>query len=232
MDSLTTWFSTFGGGTGAPPQVGAALSAMLGAFLFSQILAWCYERTYRGVSYSVGFNHTLILGSVSASLLAFAMQRSVVAGLGLLAAVSIIRFRSTLKSPRDLVFMMGALTFGIAAGIGAVAEAAVGCLLFCLIAFYLNAAPFGSHARFDGVLRFRTPVTTQVEGRVEPILERCCRRHLLLSVAEVAQGSFVEHAYQIKFRSVGDRESLIHALRDELDVRDVRMLMQDAALEV
>lgn len=232
MDSLTSWFSTFGGGTGGPPQVGAAVAAMLGAFLFAQVLAWCYERTYRGISYSVGFNHTLILGSVSASLLVFSMQRSLIAGIGLLAAVSIIRFRSTLKSPRDLVFMMGALTFGIASGIGATAEAAAGCLLFCLIAFYLNAAPFGSHARFDGVLRFRTPVATQVEGRVEPILDRCCRRHLLLSVAEVAQGSFVEHAYQIKFRSMGDREALITSLREELDVRDVRMLMQDAALEV
>jgi hypothetical protein len=48
----------------------------------------------------------------------------------------------------------------------------------------------------------------------------------------VAQGSFVEHAYQIKFRTMGDREALITSLREELDVRDVRMLMQDAALEV
>lgn len=50
MDSLSSWFSSFGGVTGGPPQVGAAVTAMLAAFLFSQVLAWCYERTYRGVS--------------------------------------------------------------------------------------------------------------------------------------------------------------------------------------
>jgi hypothetical protein len=91
------------------------LTALLGAFVFGQVLAWTYERTYRGLSYSRGFSHTLVLVCISASILVLAMQFSLLAGLGLFGILSMIRFRTDLKTPRDLIFVMGAATHCVSA---------------------------------------------------------------------------------------------------------------------
>ncbi|MFP8880691.1 MAG: hypothetical protein VCE43_15290, partial [Myxococcota bacterium] len=61
----------------------APLTALVGAFVFGQLLAWTYERTYSGLSYSRGFSHTLVLVCISASILVLSMQFSLLAGLGL-----------------------------------------------------------------------------------------------------------------------------------------------------
>ena len=99
------------------------LKALVAAFVFGQVLAWTYERTYRGLSYSRGFSHTLVLACVAASILVLAMQYSLVAGIGLFGVLSMIRFRTDLKTSRDLVFVMGSACVGVACGVGAVLEA-------------------------------------------------------------------------------------------------------------
>ena len=80
----------------------APISALLGAFVFGQVIAWAYERTYRGLSYSRGFSHTLVLVAISASILVLSMQHSILAGLGLFGVLSMIRFRTDLKTPRRI----------------------------------------------------------------------------------------------------------------------------------
>ncbi|MBN1944618.1 MAG: DUF4956 domain-containing protein [Bradymonadales bacterium] len=210
-----------------------SLRALLAAFVFGQIIAWAYERTYRGLSYSTGVTHTLILSSMSAALLLLAMKHSLFAGLSLLAALSMIRFRTTLKASKDLVYLMAAITLGVACGANALIPAAIGCLSFTAVSFYLHAGPFRSRARFDGVLRFRTEPAGQdaIEQRLQALLNRHCRRYSLLSVGEVAQGSFIERAYQIKFKLGLAHDELIAALRDQVMATDIRLLLQEATLE-
>ncbi len=52
----------------------APLSALVAAFVFGQALAWAYERTYRGLSYSRGSSHTLVLVCIAASILVRAAE--------------------------------------------------------------------------------------------------------------------------------------------------------------
>lgn len=209
----------------------APLSSLLGAFVFGQLLAWTYERTYRGLSYSRGFSHTLVLVCISASILVLAMQHSVLAGLGLFGILSMIRFRTDLKTPRDLVFVMGAATVGVASGVGAMLEAVMGASVFSLVALYLNAGPFGSRVRFDGVLRFRLPSETDAEPTLTRILRKHCRRRHLLATTEMDDGTQREHVYQVKFFADRDREELIESLRNELQANDTRLMLQDASSE-
>ena len=46
----------------------APLTALVAAFVFGQVFAWAYERTYSGLSYSRGFSHTLVLVCISAAI--------------------------------------------------------------------------------------------------------------------------------------------------------------------
>lgn len=209
----------------------APLSALVAAFVFGQVLAWTYERTYRGLSYSRGFSHTLVLVCIAASILVLSMQFSLLAGLGLFGVLSMIRFRTDLKTPRDLVFVMGAAVVGVACGVGALLEATLGATMFSLVALYLYAGPFGSRVRFDGVLRFRLPTDVDTEPALNKLMRLHCRRRYLLSTADIADGLLREHVYQVKFFRAQDREALLRALRAQLDASDARLMLQDATSE-
>jgi hypothetical protein len=214
-----------GGGWAEP------LRALVASFLFAQVLAWAYEYTYEGLGYSRGFSHTIVLTTISASTLVLAMRHSLLAGLGLFGVLSMIRFRSDLRTPRDLVFVMGSATVGVAAGIGATVVGAMGTVFFSAVCLYLAAGPFGSRMRFDGVLRFQVSAQVQVEPELQRLLRQYCRRQALLSLRELGGGDSREHSYQIKFFRTADREALMFALQDAFEVQDARLLLREASSE-
>ena len=209
----------------------APLTALVGAFVFGQVLAWTYERTYVGLSYSRGFSHTLVLVCISASILVLSMQFSLLAGLGLFGVLSMIRFRSDLKTPRELVFVMGSACLGVACGVGAILEASLGSGVFAAVALYLYLGPFGSRTRFDGVLRFQLSTEIDVEPNLTNLMRLHCRRRHLLSTLDIADGAEREHVYQVKFFDDRDREDLLQSLRQEFGALETRLMMQDATSE-
>src|SRR5689334_10528108 len=111
---------------GSTPAVAALLQAPLAAFVFGQGVAWTYELTFRGASYSRGFNQSILLAALFSTLVVLALGQSLMAGLGLFGVLSMIRFRTTLKSSRDLLFVMASAASGLAAGTGALAVGAAG----------------------------------------------------------------------------------------------------------
>lgn len=231
MDDVTRMLDSLSSSLSAHPTLLDSVTVLLAAFVFSQVLAWAYERTFRGLSYSADLTHTIILSAVSASLVVLAMKHSIVAGLGLLAALSMIRFRVTLRTSKDLVYIMSAMALGIACGANALVPAAAGCAAFVLVSLYLYVSPFGLRNKYDGVLRFRTETSRKLEPDLTDLLGSYCRRFVLLNVGEIAQGTRLEHAYQVKLRRDGDREALLAGLRERLSASDARLLMQETATE-
>lgn len=206
-------------------------SSLVGAFVFGQLIAWTYERTYQGLSYSRGFSHTLVLVCIAATILVLSMRYSMIAGLGLFGVLSMIRFRTDLKTPRDLVFVMGSACIGVAAGVEGWLVSGLGTATFTLVAVYLSAGPFGSRTRFDGVLRFRVNARGTSGSVIESLLGDFCRRYVLLSTAEGASGANTEHVYQVKFFKNADRGALVAALREQLSAEDTRLMLQDSTSE-
>jgi uncharacterized membrane protein YhiD involved in acid resistance len=207
------------------------LAALVGAFVFGQLLAWTYERTYSGLSYSRGFSHTLVLVCISAAILVLSMKFSLLAGLGLFGVLSMIRFRTDLKTPRDLVFVMGSACVGVACGVGALLEAFLGSTIFSVVSLYLYLGPFGSRTRFDGVLRFQLPAQVEAEPKLTSLMRLHCRRRHLLSTADVAGGNEREHVYQVKFFDDRDRDDLQKALRQDFGASETRLMLQDSTSE-
>ena len=207
------------------------LSSLVAAFVFGQLIAWTYERTYSGLSYSRGFSHSLVLVCISAAILVLSMQYSLYAGLGLFGVLSMIRFRTDLKTPRDLVFVMGSACIGVATGVEGWLVAFLGVAVFVGVSLYLAAGPFGSRTRFDGVLRFRVSATLKREQELETLLADFCRRVVLLSTADVQASQSIEHIYQVKFFETEDHGALLTALRDDFAAEDTRLMLQDSTSE-
>jgi hypothetical protein len=70
---------------------------------------YTYEKTFLGLSYSRNFVQALVLSSVVAATVMQAIGDNVGRGLGMLGALSIVRFRTSFKDPRDIMFLFAAL---------------------------------------------------------------------------------------------------------------------------
>jgi hypothetical protein len=207
-----------------------ASMALALSYVLGQLLAWVYELTYDGLSYSRKFADTLtLLTSISCAFVLLA-QRSLLAGLGLVAVVSLVRFRASVKAPHDLVFIMGSATFGLGAGLLAIEVTLAAFVAFCAFALFLSRDSLGSRRRFDGVLRLRCAADEQDGGALDAIFSRHCSRSVLLSASGGA-GEPVERSYQVKFKRDSAREALLQDLTSSRGVRDVRLLLEELNLE-
>ncbi|WP_226670511.1 DUF4956 domain-containing protein [Metabacillus litoralis] len=99
----------------------AALDILLGlltAFMAGAFIYVVYKYTYKGVLYSPSFNITLLVMTMITSLVIMTISTNVVLSLGMVGALSIVRFRTAIKDPLDVVFMFWAIAAGISSGAG------------------------------------------------------------------------------------------------------------------
>ncbi|HWI64325.1 MAG TPA: DUF4956 domain-containing protein [Symbiobacteriaceae bacterium] len=116
--------------------VSLGLAFALGLFLYI-----VYKRTFRGVLYSRSFNLSLIAITMVTALIIVAVTSNVVLSLGMVGALSIVRFRTAVKDPMDLVFLFWAIAIGIVTGAGLYMLGLVGSLVIGLVLFLLSRAP-------------------------------------------------------------------------------------------
>ena len=79
------------------------------AFILSSTIAWTYEKTFLGLSYSRNFVQGIVLSAVVAAMVMQAIGDNVGRGLGMMGALSVVRFRTSFKDPRDIMFIFAAL---------------------------------------------------------------------------------------------------------------------------
>nr|WP_276603610.1 DUF4956 domain-containing protein [Nannocystis pusilla] len=183
------------------------------------------------MSYSQGLVHSIVLGSIIACTLMLAIGGSIAAGLGIAGGLAIVRFRTALRDPRDMMFVFAGLGAGIAAGLGAHAAALCGAALFCFAVGSLTWIEFGSTHRLDGLLRFQLPADAD-EAAVMALLRRYTRFVALVTLREVAQGAALEHAYHVRFADPRRRVALVQAIEALPGAQDVSLLLQEPTVEL
>ena len=113
------------------------LFSLVLAFGVGLFIAWIYRRNYRGVMYSNNFTLTLVLMTLITCPVVMCIRESIALSMGMVGALSIVRFRTAVKDPLDTAYMFWALTMGILIGAGqyilaALTVAAIGALIFLL----------------------------------------------------------------------------------------------------
>ena len=104
------------------------LSFGIGLFIFL-----IYKKTYRGVMYSAGFGTTLVALTMITSIVILAVTSNVVLSLGMVGALSIVRFRTAIKDPLDIAFLFWAIGVGIILAAGMIPLAVIGSVCIGLI---------------------------------------------------------------------------------------------------
>ena len=108
--------------------IGLGFALVIGLFIFV-----IYKKTLTGVLYSNGFALTLVGLSLVTTLVIMAVTSNVVLSLGMVGALSIVRFRTAIKEPVEIVFLFWSLAVGIVIGAGMIPLAVIGSTIIGLI---------------------------------------------------------------------------------------------------
>ncbi len=104
--------------------IAMALSFAIGLFIF-----FIYKKTYAGVMYSSNFGVTLVALTMIATFVILAVTSNVVLSLGMVGALSIVRFRTAIKEPLDIAFLFWAIAAGIVLAAGMIPLAVFGSVI-------------------------------------------------------------------------------------------------------
>mgnify|MGYP000637466557 CR=1 FL=1 len=170
-------------------QIGPAVALVIGLFIFI-----IYKKTLTGVLYSSGFALTLVGLSLVTTLVIMAVTSNVVLSLGMVGALSIVRFRTAIKEPMDIAFLFWAIAAGIVLAAGLIPLAVVGSLFVGVVLLVFSRQKNGESPYILVV----HCADQDVEGQVRALVEARVRR-LNLKSKSVAPGQ-IELNYEVRLR--------------------------------
>lgn len=163
------------------------IAAMLSALVCGIVIFLVYRFCYRGVVYSDNFNILLVMITAITGFIIMTISSNVVLSLGMVGALSIVRFRTAIKDPLDIGFLFWAIAAGLTAGAGLYFAAVFGTILiaviyicfslikqqkrsYLLILRYADTAEENVNAVLGG-MKYRLKNKTRTEGAFELTVE-------------------------------------------------------------
>ena len=217
---------------------------MLMAFLLSTLLAFTYEKSTRNIVVSKNYLQALVLASLVSATVMQAIGDSLARGLGMLGALAIIRFRTTLRHPRNMMFMFASLAVGISCGVYGFNIAVIGTVTFCLVAFLLRFSPFSDVENLVGNLRFNMRLdASQSEEKVRKMVKPFCRKYVIQRMqisnkkTKVPEGEtpevyqIMEYELQVKLKDTVSPKEMIEKFNAIENVEQVRFSLKNASIE-
>ena len=107
--------------------------ALILAFGIGLFIFFVYKKTYSGVMYSASFGTTLVALTMITTVVILAVTSNVVLSLGMVGALSIVRFRTAIKEPLDIAFLFWSIAVGIVLAAGMIPLAVIGSVIIGVI---------------------------------------------------------------------------------------------------
>ena len=142
-----------------------AMAFCLGMFIF-----FVYKKTYQGVMYSSSFGTTLVALTMITTIVILAVTSNVVLSLGMVGALSIVRFRTAIKDPMDLVFLFWSIGIGIICGAGFAAIAVITSIALTIVIFIFS----NMHGAKESQLLVVNADSHDIESQIMEIVEEHC----------------------------------------------------------
>lgn len=162
------------------PSLWSVTYVMLMAFSLSSVLALVYQLTTPRSPRTGQFIQTMILGSLGAAIIVLAIGDSLGRGLGILGALAIIRFRTTLRQQRDIVFIFCTLGIGMACGMYGFNIAVIGAAMFSLLALAFRFTSLHALPELRQQLRITIPLDVKInQHQIESVIQKYSKRFKL-----------------------------------------------------
>jgi uncharacterized membrane protein YhiD involved in acid resistance len=133
LEQLTNFTFLDKAATFSLPDIAAALFVSFALGLF---IHFVYTKTFKGVMHSSSFGISLIAMNLITTLIILAVSSNLITSLGMVGALSIVRFRTVVKEPLDLVYLFWSITAGIIVGVGLIPMAILGSVAIGLMLYF------------------------------------------------------------------------------------------------
>lgn len=187
---------------------GLVISFAIGMFIY-----YIYHRCFRGVVYSYNYNVSFVLMTMITTLIIMTISTNIVLSLGMVGALSIVRFRTAVKDPLDIVYMFWAISAGIAVGAQMYPIALIGSLAIGAVLVYLSRRKVREQA-FLLIIR-------HTEEAMEQLRVELKKLHTKLKSKTVRKG-YTELTVELTLRD--DNTAFVQNISEIAGVEDVSLV--------
>ena len=184
-------------------------------FIVGLIIAFVYRRCYRGVLYSPTFAMTLIMLTLITTPVVMCIKSNIALSMGMVGALSIVRFRTAVKDPMDTAYMFWALTMGILLGAELYVHALAVVLGISIILFIMTFVRFRNPNGYLLVVHY----DDYAEQEITQLLRRTVKQRKLRSKTVTRSGA--EMTVEVRLDS---KQDLVSAVLNIEGVHDATLV--------
>lgn len=186
------------------------------SFFTGGIISFTYMKTHKDKNHSQNFALTIVLLPAVIAIIIMLIGSDIARAFSLAGAFSIIRFRSAPGDPKDIAYVLFAMSAGLAGGVGLLIFALIFTVLLCLLMYLLSRVGFGKLRNPAKKMKITIPEDLDYEEAINPVLQIYTETYKLVNVKTTAMGSL----YQLTYELVMDGDQDIKNFIDELRCRN------------
>ncbi len=173
-------------------------------FLVAMFIYVVYKKTYNGVLYSKNFNLTLVMVALIVDALMIGISGNLVLSLGLVGALSIVRFRTAVKDPKDTAFIFWAISIGVINGVGYY-ELSVLVTVFIAIVLAVLSRSAAFEPSYMLIVQY---ASEDVYANIEAVLKKDFLKYFVRSDSQKPQ--MIERVIEVKMKKDHLEKALSH----------------------
>lgn len=182
------------------------LLALLLAFGLGMFIFLIYKKTFQGVMYSSSFGTTLVALTMITTVVILAVTSNVVLSLGMVGALSIVRFRTAIKEPLDIAFLFWAIAVGIVLAAGMILLAVIGSIFIgVILLIFVNKKTY-----YNPYIVVLSCTDSESENKAKEFLDRQVQKCVVKS--KTAQKGNIELSMEIRMKN--DNTDFINVLAE------------------
>lgn len=173
--------------------------AMIIALALGLFIMAVYKKTFKGVMYSHSFCISLLAMTLITTLIILAITSNVILSLGMVGALSIVRFRSAIKEPLDIAFLFWSISAGIVSGAGLISLAVFGSIFIGVImVLFVN-----KNSNDNPYILVVNCDDESSENELETLLRKNLKRHIVKSKTVSKDG--IELTFEIRLKNIATK---------------------------
>jgi len=146
--------------TGGSITTAAIVISLISSLAAGLLIAWVYRKAFQGVLYQKSYAAAIVMTCLVTTMVIMVISGNLVLSLGMVGALSIIRFRAAIKDPLDIVYMFWAVGVGIANGVGYFHVSIIASVFIALVMIMAKSLPTKARAQLLVVKLYESHKTT------------------------------------------------------------------------
>jgi uncharacterized membrane protein YhiD involved in acid resistance len=204
------------------------IGALIVAFLCGIIVSIFYRITYRSSGFSVSFLYSLVILTMITSIVIITIGDNLARAFGLVGAMSIIRFRTSVKETHDIMFIFFSLGIGMAVGVGLYAVAFVSTVIIGGTTYMLARSQLFFYKKRKYLLQFTYNFANDnEEAPYIPILKNYCKSFNMINMKTISNGSVLELSYYVELRRPNESANFVKAIKHLQEASHVNLYFED-----